>query len=458
MSVLPLLFSVLLAAEPTPTRIDFDTEIVPLLTKSGCNAGACHGSAAGRGGFKLSLWGSDPAADYAAIVRELEGRRINLARPERSLVLLKPAEFLPHGGGTRFDIPSAPADRLLAWIRAGAPRNTDEPRRLTRLDVTPRTAFLERPGETVSLRAIAHFDDGRTRDVTGWTVFTAADPSAVEIDSETAEAAVRRRGLHTVVARFLDRVEPVRLFVPYSDQPIPLAEPSADNFIDRHVLTMLERLRLPVSPPADDATFLRRARLALTGRLPTPEEIDAFTTDTAAEKRERLLDRLLASEDFADYWAFEFAKLLRIRALANDDAVAHTSHSWLRQAIAEGMPYDRMVRTLLTAEGDSHTVGPAGFSRMTAGPREQAEHVSEIFLGVRLRCANCHDHPLDRWTQDDYHGLAAIFANVERGRIVSVSERGEVMHPATGEPAVPRLPGAEFLSDAPDHRPALAGW
>lgn len=448
-----LLALALTAAEPVP---DFETDVVPVLTRFGCNAGACHGSAAGRGEFKLSLYGSDPDHDYEAVVRQFEGRRVNLAHPDRSLFVRKPTGELEHGGGVRLEYDGPAMRRLLAWIRGGAPRGGE--RTLVAFEPTPDTFTVTDPETVLRLRARARFDDGTTADVTPWTVFTAEDPSAVRIDLETGTATVARPGRHVVVARYLDRVVPVRFTRPLSDTPIDLSGEPRANFVDDAVYRTLEELRIPVSPPADDATFLRRVTLDLTGRLPEPDDVTAFLTDESTDKRERLVDRLLESDACNDYWTFQFAKLLRIRSQPQDAVGARTFHDWLRARVADGRPWDETARTLLGATGDSHEVGPVNFYRVAAGPRERAEFASELFLGVRLRCANCHDHPLDRWNQDDYHGLAAIFAKVEGGREIRPAPRGEVIHPRTGEPAVPRIPGVGFLDESTDGRDAFADW
>lgn len=437
--------------------IDFDTEVVPVLTRAGCNAGACHGSAAGRGGFRLSLLGGDPAFDHESIVHDLEGRRVNLARPDRSLLLAKPTGQIDHEGGLRFSTEGPAADRLLDWIAEGASRSGA--RRLDRLDVEPTRTVVERVGMEVALRVVARFNDGSIEDVTRWTTLTADDPSSVSIErsGEEATATVAREGPNLIVARFLDRVVPIQLIVPLSDRPVDLADEPRRNFIDEEVLETLETLRLPPSPPADDATFLRRVSLDLTGRLPTAEEVRAFLDDRSDGERERLVDRLLGSEAFSDYWAFRFAARLQVRS-GGDPEVATVFHEWIRAQVDQGTALDTMARSLLTAEGDSHMNGPANFYRVVNSPRDQAEYVGRAFMGIRIGCANCHNHPLDRWTQDDYHGLAAIFARIDRGREVRVLPRGEVTHPGTGEPAPPRLPGVRDLEPGGDPRLELADW
>ncbi len=455
MSMPVLLLLSVVGAEPT-RPVDFDTEVVPVLTKAGCNAGSCHGAAAGRGGFHLSLFGSNAAADREAIVEELEGRRTNLARPNESLVLTKPTGILKHGGGERLDMDGEGAKRLRNWIAAGASRSA-KPRRLSSFEIQPGNTIVKHIGEEVALIATARFDDGPAENVTAWTVFSSTDTSAVEV-SGRGKATTRRRGQHVVIARFLDRVVPIRLTLPFSDTAIDLTKEPRANFIDDEVLNSLEVLRIPVSPRADDAAFLRRIRLDLTGRLPTPEEVALFSKEPPKEKRTKRIDTLLASDEFVDYWTFKLANLVRNRPQPAEAEGMRAFHGWLHDCLKNSTPFDKLARDAVTALGDSHTDGAAYFSRLSNDARSQAEHVSEVFLGVRLQCANCHNHPLDRWSQDDYHGLAAIFAKLERGRVVKVGTRGAITNPRTGDPAVPRIPGTKYLDASGDGREAFAAW
>lgn len=451
-----LIMMLAVAADAGESAVDFDTRVIPVLTKAGCNTGACHGAAAGRGGFRLSLYGGDPQFDHRSIVHELEGRRVNLANPDESLLLLKATESINHGGGPRLEYEGAGADLLHRWISEGTLRT--HAGRLDELHVTPKSHVADRVGMTVDLNATALFSPGSFEDVTRWTVFTPEDPMAIKIDPQTATATVLRRGRHIIVARYLDHVVPIEIVVPLSNDVVDLSNEPRRNFIDDHILGTLETLRLLVSEPADDSTFLRRVTLDLTGRLPTPAVTSEFLNERSPQKREELVDRLLASDEFTEYWTLRFAKLLRIRSRPGDTKGALTYHTWLKSQIAERVPYDQLARRLLTASGDTHQVGPANFYRTVEGPRKQAEFTSELFMGTRLRCADCHNHPLDRWTQDDYHGLAAIFAKVGRGRVINVSMRGEVTHPRTGEAAIPRIPGDSFLKEVDDGRAKVAAW
>ena len=448
-------------------RVDFENDLMPVFTKFGCNAGACHGAAAGRGDFKLSLFGGNPQPDYKAIVRQLAGRRINLMHPEQSLVILKPTAQTSHGGGQVLNEDGEGAQLLRNWIQQGAHYETL--RQLERIEISPQKQVITNLESPIQLQAKAHFSNSTTEDVTRWTVFTPEDTSAVEIDAATAVAKVNRRGRHIILARYLTEVVPIEFIAPLNEAPVQqyihengethTPSKSAINNIDEEILKLLATLRLPISIPADDTTFLRRVTLDLTGRLPVPDTVATFLTDPDPKKRETLVDTLLQSDEFNEYWTLQLAKLLRIGAQERNTQGAFVYHQWLSEQIREGVGYDQVARSVILATGDSHEVGPANFYRTVNGPREQAEFMSELFMGTRLRCANCHNHPLDKWTQDDYHGLAAIFAKIEGDQIVKVKPSGEVIHPATREKAVPRIPGDRFLpADVADGRVELADW
>jgi hypothetical protein len=442
-------------AQSVAAEIDFVNDLIPVFTKLGCNAGACHGAAAGRGGMRLSLFGSDPAADYRAIVRELEGRRVNLARPAHSLIVRKPSEDLAHGGGQLIEERDPSYRSLLDWIAQGA-RYTFK-KQLHRIGVNPSRVVAE-VNAIVPIKISAEYGDNSFQDVTRWTVLTPEDPTAVSVSADSGSMRVLRRGRHIVVARYLTEVVPIEVLV-------PLGEPQSETSlaaapvhpIDQEVYKTLETLHLPRSVRVDDTGFRRRATLHLTGRL--PELVSEQTSSEAPLDRVGLVDELLNSPEFVEYWTLQMSKLLRLRGQPNDVAGAQTYFAWLQEQVRRSTGYDEIARTLLLAEGDSHQFGPANFFRTSSGPREQAEFVSELFMATRLRCANCHNHPLDRWTQDDYHGLAAIFAKVEIGQVVRVKASGEVIHPTTQEPAQERIPGGVFLPEgAVDGRLQFAQW
>jgi hypothetical protein len=320
--------AVLLATCCAPA-VDFDTEVLPVLTRAGCNSGACHGAAAGRGGFRLSLFGGDGAADYRSIVQELEGRRINLARPDRSLLLLKPTWELDHEGGQRFESESPFARTLVDWVRAGAPR-TDSPPKLLRLIVAPAQATVSSLPATVDLTVTAEFSNGTLRDVRELAVFTPADPTATEVDAR-GRVRVLRAGRHAIIVRYLTQVAAVQLTAPFPGEPIDLSAAPRGNWIDEEIDAALTGLRLPPSPPADAATLLRRVTLDLTGRLPAPSRVQEFLSDDRplTDKYVAEVDRLLASDEFTEYWTYRFARWLQVRTGPNDAEGTRAYHAWI---------------------------------------------------------------------------------------------------------------------------------
>jgi hypothetical protein len=445
------------------TIVDFENDLIPVFTKSGCNAGGCHGAAIGRGGLQLSLFGGNPRKDYQNIVHELGGRRVNIARPDESLIFTKPTGIVSHGGKQVLDENDEGATLLRTWIEQGARFETR--RKLKSVEITPRVQTFQTVGSSASLKATAHYTDGSQRDVTRWTVFEAEDASSVTIDEHAAQVTVQRRGRHIVVARYLGWVIPTELFVPLGDDAIDLSKQPRHSFIDDEILHTLESLRVPPSALADDATLLRRATLDLTGRLPTPAEVDSYVANTTAEKRQQLVDRLLGSEAFVESWSMRLGRLLRLRSQYDKNTITitpttiRTYHGWITDQLRKGIGYDQIAQALLTGTGNTETVGPAGFYNTTEDALLQTEFMTEVFLGSRMRCANCHNHPLDKWTQDDFHGLTAIFAKVTRGTTVRVSPLGKTIHPQTGQPAQMKIPGDRFLpNDTKDGRAALAEW
>ena len=438
--------------------VDFDADIAPILTKAGCNSGACHGAAAGRGDFRLSLFGGDLASDYEQIVRAVEGRRVNLAQPDASLLLTKPTEFLAHGGGQRLEYDGPWAKLMLRWIAEGAARS-EQPTRLEAMTVGVHS--LEDPSLpwTFAVEVQARFGSNQgafTRDVTDLSILTPDDPQAVLVQP-SGRVQVVRPGRHTLIVRYLNQIQAVSLTRGLQRTPDAArgdGGESGGNWIDSELNDVLRELGLPAGGPCEDGPWLRRLTLRLTGRLPDAAVVQEFLRDPRSEKDALAIERLLNSEEFAQYWSFRLGQLLRLRGFPNEIEPAIELRQWLTEQLRQDTAdWASMARTMLLAQGDTHDVGPASIHRLAAGPREQAEYFSEVFLGVRLRCANCHNHPLDRWTQDDYHGLAAIFAGVQRGRVVRVSDGGEVIHPRTGEAALAKIPGGPFLA-TPSGKPA----
>ncbi|HIM31612.1 MAG TPA: DUF1553 domain-containing protein [Planctomycetes bacterium] len=439
--------------------VDFENDLIPVLTKMGCNAGQCHGSAIGRGEFKLSLYGGAPEADYQEIVRKFAGRRVNLSKADESLIVLKPTARVKHGGRMVFDDDDDSAQLLLKWIEQGA--KYVKHRQLKRVEVSPEKFTATKVGNTAQLKVVAHYDDGSTRNVTDWTQFAAEDASAVDVNTDSATAKVMRRGRHIVVARYLSEVIPIEFVVPMTDAVVELSSEPRNNFVDEEVLKSLSDLRLPVSPFAGDETFLRRITLDLTGRLPEykPE------SQSSGLNREAIIDQLFASEEFVDFYTLKLAKLLRIQSKGDKNTLetkpeaARGFHDWIAEQLRRGVGYDQIARDILTASGDTVQYGPAAFFIAVEDARLQTEFATEVFMGSRMKCANCHNHPLDKWTQDDFHGLAAIFSKLTRSQVIRLNPIGKNNHPNTGDPALMKIPGENFLpADTKDGRDAFADW
>ncbi|RYD39417.1 MAG: DUF1549 domain-containing protein, partial [Verrucomicrobiaceae bacterium] len=311
---------------------------------------------------------------------------------------------------------------------------------VTALSVEPADILLSGTNETRQLRVTASLSNGATQDVTALALYTSNDDSIVEV-SKTGKITTLGRGLTSIMIRYSGQVAAARIAVPLGDEPVVAESFPTVNFIDQHIRTELIRLRVPPSPLSEDSKFLRRVHLDLTGRLPAPEASRAFLAESqSAEKRQRVIDELLRSESFVDFWTLKLADLLLLNGKGD---AARVYHRWLREQIAANSPFDQIARTLLTATGDVTSVGPASFSMLASDPRDLAEHVGRIFLGTQIACARCHAHPTDRWTQEDYHHFAAYFARLRRdGGLVQVSDRGEVNHPKSGEPLMPKPLGA----------------
>jgi len=444
--------------------VDFQSEVIPMLTRAGCNAGDCHGSAAGRGGFHLSLLGSSPARDYAAITSEFKGRRLNLKHPGESLILKKPTGYVDHGGGAVLDVDSAAAALLERWIAEGA-REVAQ-RKLAQFHVgfsNGNSTIAKGLGGLV--RALATFSDGTQIDVTDRVTWSVQDKDALQLDTTTGELTALRSGQHVLIARFMNQVKPLMVLVPFNRSPDNLVvdhDLSTLHRIDQEIVGKLMQLNLEPQQRASSATLVRRVYLDLTGQLPTVDATFEYIADPDPNKYAKLITDLLGSREYIDYWSFYLARMLQIRPQEKSDTAARAYYQWIRKQLQQ-QPYNLMVRTLVLSQGTIEEQPATEFYRTVRGAREQAELTSELFMGVRLRCANCHNHPLDRWTQDDYHGLAAVFAKVRQGARVQVVPRGEVTHPATGVAAIPKIPGDQYIS-APseqgnlDLRVPFANW
>lgn len=443
----------------------FIHEVLPILTKAGCNSGACHGALAGKGGLKLSLRGYDPDADHHVLTRQNLGRRVDLAAPDQSLLLLKATGAIKHGGGQRLAPGSADSQLLLQWLGAGAPGPRGGERTLTRIDVEP-VHSLVKPEQKVTLRVTAHYSTGPSRDVTRWAKFTSTDDLVATIDDEGV-ATVKGHGEAGLAVWFNNQVALATVTAPF---PHPEVSPQAyprHNFIDDHVNQKLAQLRLPASPPSSDREFIRRVYLDATGTLPRPEQVAAFLADSRADKRAQLIEQLLAAPEFVDYWTAKWADLFLVSSAKLPQQAVWAFHSYLRRSVAQNKPWDQLAREILTATGSNLEQGQANYFLLHQEVAQLAEATSVTFLGMSITCARCHNHPLEKWTQDQYWGFANLFSRVglkagDRGGEVWVQPRpdGDVMHLRRGVAMPPTpLDGAPLALDSPgDRRVALAQW
>lgn len=460
----------------TAADISFSRDVMAVLSKAGCNQGTCHGNQNGKGGFKLSLRGENPAADFVTLTHEQVGRRVNTVSAESSLLLLKPTMSVPHEGSKRFDEDSPEYDLLRRWIAAGMPATPRDESALQALEVAPLEQFVVEPADSVRLQAIAKFADGSMRDVTRLACFDPAQP----IVTISVDGVVRRErfGEVTVTVRYLDQQVPVRLaFLPARPGFVAKA-PSPTNFIDELVFAKLQSLRMNPSEICDDATFLRRASLDLLGLPPTAAQSRQFAQDQRLDKRQRLIDELLTRSEFADFWALKWADLLRVEEKTLDRKGVATFHAWIRDSVATNKPLDIFVRELIAARGSTYEHPPANFYRAMRDPITRAETIAQVFLGTRLQCAKCHNHPFDRWTQTDYYGWANQFSQIkyevlENNRrdkndshefdgeqLVLIGDGKEVEHPGTGKPVKPRFLGTRNseLGTSSDRLLNVADW
>jgi hypothetical protein len=447
-----------------------------VLSKAGCNLGACHGNTNGKGGFKLSLRGEDPAGDYAALVRQVDQRRVNLLDPEASLILQKPAGLVVHQGGVRFHRDSEEYRILFGWIAAGTPAPDPSLPQVVRLEVTPSEAVLVEPVEQVQLQAIAHFSDGAQRDVTSLACYELTNRLAsVDHDGRLHRDEL---GETTVIVRYLNQQQPVRLAFLPARPDFVWSEPPAANYIDELVHAKLRTLQTNSSSLSDDGTFIRRAFLDAIGLLPTADEARRFIADPSPEKRTRLIDDLLARPEFAEHWALKWADLLRNEEKVLDTKGVDVFYTWIRDSMAAGKPLNQFVRELVAARGSTYNNPPANFYRANRDPLTRGETAARLFLGVRLQCARCHNHPYDRWTQDDYYSWAALFGRIDYEikqndrkdkfdkhefdgeQVVLIRDAGEVENPRIKQSAPPKFLGADTPTMDPesDRLPPLADW
>ena len=450
----------------------FRNHVLPGLSKGGCNMGACHGALAGKGGFRLSLRGYDPETDYHRITREARGRRIEPGDPGRSLLLTKATTALKHTGGKRIEPDSRDYRIMAEWISAGAKPPTRDDATLESLEIFPPLATLQ-PGDKTRFLVRANYSDGRQEDVTSWAKFTSSNEAVASVDDD-GNGEVIGYGEGAVTAWFSSRIVIARISSPWPNE-IPDAtytEAPRRNFIDDLVLDQLRRLNLKPSPRADDSDFLRRAYLDTIGMLPTPEETRAFLEDAAPDKRDRVIEHLLGRTEYVDYWSYRISDMMLVNGRHLRPEAVKTYYHWIRSSVAANRPWDDFARDVVTAKGSSVKEGATNFYAVHQDPETMAENVSQTFLSLSLNCAKCHDHPLEKWTNDQYYAFANLFSRVRaKGwggdarngdgiRTVYVEPRGDLIQPRTGKPQPPAPLDAEpiAMDKEDDRREVLADW
>jgi hypothetical protein len=455
-----------------PHSWSFRNHVQSVLSKSGCNMGACHGAAAGKGGFKLSLRGYDPEADFRTLTRQARGRRIVPSDPGRSLILTKPSGAIPHKGGLRFDVDSLEYRAIAEWIAAGHPAPSDDDARLKQLEILP-TASQQKKGASQQMVVRAHFSDGHVEDVTRWCKFTSANATVASVD-DRGLVKIIGFGEGAISAWYLSQNVIATVSSPYDtavDSAV-FANAERTNFIDDHVLAKLKSLNIPPSPRCSDSEFLRRAFLDTIGVLPSADEVRAFLADESPDKRDRLVDELLTRPEFVDYWAYKWSDLLLLSGEKLRPQALKSFYAFIRQHVADNTPWDEFVRQIVLAKGSTFDNGAANFYSLHQDPLDMAETTSMAFLGMSIQCAHCHDHPLEKWTNNDYYGFASLFARV-RGkgwggdfrsgdghRVIFLDDESELIQPRTGKPQPPRPLDGQALSfeSTEDRRVAVASW
>jgi len=448
-------------------EFSFRNHVQPVLSKSGCNAGACHGAAAGQNGFRRSRRGYDDDGDFITLTRQSQGRRINLSDPGRSLLLLKATATLPHKGGKRFDVDSVEYKILADWIAAGTPGPRESDPRIERLEVSPAHIVLTN-GATKQLTVRAHFNNGHSEDVTRWVKYTAANASVTQVSDEGLVNVVGH-GEGAITAWYLSRIAVGTISVPFTNS-IPkevFAKAVRHNFIDDHILKKLQDLNVEPSPRSSDSEFIRRVYMDTIGVLPTADEARTFLADSNIDKRETLIDALLDRPEFADYWSYQWSDLLLVSSKKLRPSSMWSFYNWIHDNVSANTPWDEMVRRIITAQGSTEVNGAANFFAIHDNPADLSETASQAFMGMAINCAKCHNHPMEKWTNDQYYQMANLFARVrtkngagDGERIVFATASGDLVQPLRGKPQRPApLDGDPLPADfSGDRREPLAEW
>ena len=450
-----------------PAPVSFRTEAVAALTRHGCNSGGCHGAPSGKGSFQLSLQAYDHALDELSLTRSEEGRRTNSIDAAQSLLLLKPTMVVPHRGGLHLRTTDYGYDVLRQWIAEGCRADAAEGKKCIRLELLPTPGrVLSHPHWRQQIVARAHFDDGTARDVTQLTKFSSSDEHVATV-SDNGLVEGLARGQMAVMARYLDQMVSCQFTLVRDIPNFQWPEPPANNYVDELVYEKLRQLQYEPASLCSDAEFVRRVYLDVIGALPTLEEQEAFHAGQAEGRRQRLIDELLDRPEYARFWALKWGDLLRLQKSEIADAGVHKFHQWLVEVFEKNVPFDQFAHELLTAQGSTYDHPAANYYRACDEPTEAVETTAQLFLGSRIQCAKCHNHPFENWTQDNFYGLSAFFNRVSRKpgarveeEIVYVAREGEVVQPRTGQTMKPWLPldGVVEGSETRDRRVTFADW
>jgi hypothetical protein len=451
----------------SPFTWSFKNHVIPVMTKMGCNQGACHGALAGKNGFKLTLRGYDPDVDYDTLTRSSVGRRVSLVQPNASLILLKPTATIPHGGGKRFGPDSLEYRVLSEWIASGAPAPSPKDADVTGLEVFPAAATLK-AGDEQQLVVRAKYSDGHEDDVTRWVKFSSNNEGVATVD-DWGHVKMNGSGEAAITLWYSSRVLYSRLTVPYDNQVASDAYTHFPrrNYIDDLVIEKLRKLNIAPSKLADDSTFIRRAYLDAAGILPTAEEVETFLTDKSPDKRQKLIDGLIGRDEFVDYWAYKWSDLLLVSSRKLRPSAMWAFYDWIRDSVKANKPWDQFTREIFTGSGSSRQNGALNYFVLHKDTIDLAENVTEAFLGQRITCARCHNHPLEKWTQKQYYQFANLLSRVGQKNgnepgdtIVFAKMSGDINHPRLLKPLAPTpLDGTPLsLDSTEDRRLALANW
>ena len=454
--------------------VHFRSELIATLNVGGCNAGACHGTPSGKGGFRLSLRGFDPAADYLQLTRDVLGRRTDKLAADASLVYEKALGRVPHEGGQRFLAASEPGRTLHDWLTEGLRDDPAGSPELQEIRILPGNRVLAEPARWQQLAVLARFSDGSVRDVTRLTVFSPSDAAVADV-TPAGLVEFKQAGEVAILCRYLQELQTVRLTFLEPRKDFVWKAPPEANYVDKFVFAKLKMLSIPPSELCTDQEFIRRAFLDVCGVLPSADEVRTFLASAAPDKRARLVDSLLERQEYADFWTLKWSDVFRSNRKTIQVKGVYVFQHWLRDHLERNTPFDAIVRELITADGSTFANPPANFYRIARDPQNLAETTAQLFFGIRMQCAKCHNHPFERWTQDDYYSMAAFFARVRQkkddvepgpnaqtpgGEVIYSDRGGEVTQPRTGKVMPPKFMGGAVakVPSGKDRREVLADW